>query len=93
VFSRWHKNNEYCDMMVAYFSRYSNQLGGWPTGKVEFNFLQRQEIFLFHTTSESSPRSTQPPIQRVIEHISPELNRPGPESDHSSSSSVDVINA
>jgi hypothetical protein len=49
-------------------------------------------FFLFATASRPTLRPTQPPIQWVVEVLSPRVKRPEREPDYSSTSSADVKN-
>jgi hypothetical protein len=50
----------------------------------------RVKNFLFSTSSRPTPRSIQPPIQRVSGALSPGLKGPGREARHSPPSSADI---
>jgi hypothetical protein len=47
-------------------------------------------IFFFSTSSRPALGSTQPPIQWVLEALSPEVKRSGREADHSSPGSIEI---
>jgi hypothetical protein len=50
-------------------------------------------VFLFSTASRLALGPTQPPIQWILEALSPGPKRPGREGDHSRPSSAEVKNA
>jgi hypothetical protein len=55
-----------------------------------FESPQGLGIFLFDTMSRPAPGPTQPPLQWVPGAVSPGINRPGREADHSPPSSTEV---
>jgi hypothetical protein len=72
-----------------YLSRYSD---GLRAGRPEFDSPQGQEIFLYSTASRPAVGSTQPPMQWVLESVSPGLRRSGHEADHSPLSVAEIKN-
>jgi hypothetical protein len=70
-------------------SRYSDWLrAGRPRGRS--SSLGRVMNFLLSTTSRPTLGSTQPPIQWVLGALSPGVQRPRREADHSSPASAEV---
>jgi hypothetical protein len=61
-------------------------------GQPGFDSRQGQGIFLFSTASKLALGSTQPLIQWVSRALSPGVERPGSEADHSPPSGVEVKN-
>jgi hypothetical protein len=57
-----------------------------------FNFREGQEIFLFSTTFKPAPASSQAPLQRISEDVSPWVKRQGRETDQSPPSGAEVKN-
>jgi hypothetical protein len=62
-------------------------------GQPRFDSRQGLGIFIFATASGPGLGPTQPSIQWVPEALSPEVKRPGCETDHSPPSSAEVKNA
>jgi hypothetical protein len=68
---------------------YSDGLGVERSG---FDSWRKQEIFLSSAAFRPALGPKQPPIQRVMGALSPEVKWPGREDDHSSLSSAEVKN-
>jgi hypothetical protein len=49
------------------------------------------DIFLFATASRPALRPNRPPIQRLLGALTPVVNRPGREADHSPPSSAECV--
>jgi hypothetical protein len=65
---------------------------GWMSG-VQFPVGAMMACFLFATASRPDLEPTQPPFRWVMDVLTPEVQRPGREADHSPSISAQVKNA
>jgi hypothetical protein len=61
-------------------------------GRLRFDSWWKQETFLYSTASRPALGPTQPLIEWVPGAISPTVNRPGREADHSPPSGAEVKN-
>jgi hypothetical protein len=65
---------------------------GQRAGRPGTDSREEQEFFLFSIASRPALGPTQPPIQWVLEALSPEVKRPGHEADYLPPSSAEVKN-
>jgi hypothetical protein len=65
---------------------------GWTAKELGFDSQQGEEIILFSVASRLLLRSTQCPIQWVLEAFTPQIKQPGCEADHSPPSTAKVKN-
>jgi hypothetical protein len=76
--------------MYMFMCRYSDYAAGWTADESGFDSRKGQNLLIFSTASRPPLGLTQPPIQRVLRAVSPELKRTGSEVDHSLPCSVEV---
>jgi hypothetical protein len=75
-------------IVISFYYVYVLGATGWTAG---VRFRQGKEIFLYFTVARQALGLTQPPIQLVPGALSLEVKRPGHEADHSTVSSIEVM--